>query len=122
MGTRNFNHLNWEFILACYKRSGITKKQFFTQKLPLLYPNVSLPKLSTFYSYLREQEAKSCTPKAAKQSEVNTTQPTKLCMRLVAKVVRATPVTYLPPKTLKPLKASMAPQPPPRRSWLYQLT
>lgn len=56
MDTVTFKNLNWAFILDCFNRSDLSKKQFYEQILPRLCPKAgNLPAISTFYFYLRQQ-------------------------------------------------------------------
>lgn len=68
MGSVTFKNLNWAFIFACYKRSGLSKKQFHERILPLLCPNIdNLPAISTFNSYLKQQEQAALASKSSKK-------------------------------------------------------
>lgn len=77
MGSVTFKNLNWAFILACYKRSGLSKNKFHEQILPLLYPNIdSLPAISTFNSYLKQQEQAALALKSSKKRKA---APKRVC-------------------------------------------
>lgn len=94
MGSVTFKNLNWAFILACYKRSGLSKNKFHEQILPLLYPNIdSLPAISTFNSYLKQQEQAALALKSSKKRKATpkrdrsfsrTFQLDSWCLRLIS--------------------------------------
>lgn len=73
MGSVSFKHFNWAVILASFKRSGLTKKQFYLQELAHLYPNQPLPKIGTFYEYLRVQERQSSAKASASDEQESST-------------------------------------------------